>query len=77
MEKIIVDNSTLAKLGHLRQQYEICDDSGRLLGRFFPVAEQSLYDDIALDISDEELDRRSQETEVYSTAEVIRRLEQL
>jgi hypothetical protein len=77
MQRLIVDSSTLAKLANLRQPYEVCDDSGRLLGRFFPVAEQSMYDEIDLDISEEELDRRSQETEVYSTAEVLRRLEQL
>ena len=77
MEKIIIDTSTLAKLGHLREQYEICDASGRLLGRFFPVADRTLYDEIQKDIIEEELDRRSQATEVYSTAEVLRHLEQL
>jgi hypothetical protein len=77
MERIIIDTSTLAKLGHLREQSEICDDSGRLLGRFFPVAERSLYDRIDIEITEEELDRRSQETEEYSTAEVLRHLEQL
>jgi hypothetical protein len=44
MERIIVDTPTLAKLGHLREQYEICDASGRLLGQFFPVADRTLYD---------------------------------
>ena len=77
MQRLIVDPSTLAKLGHLRDQYKICDDSGRLLGRFFPVAERTQYDEIDMDISEEELDRRSKETEVYSTPEVLRHLEQL
>ena len=77
MERLIVDSTTLAKLGHLREQYEICDDSGRLLGRFFPVSERTHYDEIDLEITEEELDRRSKETEVYSTPEVLRHLEQL
>ena len=77
MEKLTIDKATLARLGNLRNQYEICDDSGRLLGRFFPVAEQNLYDEIDLEISEEELDRRSRETDVYSTSEVLRHLERL
>jgi hypothetical protein len=77
MEKLVVDSQTLARLGQLRVQTEICDESGRLLGRFFPVTERTLYDEIEMDISEEELDRRSKETEVYSTPEVLRHLERL
>jgi hypothetical protein len=77
MQKLIVDPSTLAKLTTLREPYEVCDESGRLVGRFFPAVDAALYHDIDLDINEEDLDRRSQEAEVYTTAEVIAHLERL
>jgi hypothetical protein len=75
MQNLIVDPSTLAKLTGLREPYEVCDESGRLVGRFFPAADASLYDEIDLEINEEELDRHSKETEAYTTAEVIAHLE--
>lgn len=75
MERLIVDSSTWSKIGELREPHEICDSSGRVLGRFFPVADRALYDEVNAEIDEAELDRRSAETEVYSTAEVLRHLE--
>jgi hypothetical protein len=77
MQKLIVDPSTVVKLTALREPYEVCDESGKLVGRFFPAADASLYNEIDLEINEEELDRRSKETEVYTTAEVIAHLERL
>ena len=77
MQKLVVDSQTLARLGNLQEQFEVCDESGQLLGRFFPVAKRMLYDEIDVDITEEELDRRSRETEVYTTTEVLRHLERL
>jgi hypothetical protein len=77
MQKLIVDSSTLAKLTGLHEPYEIRDESGNLVGRFFPAAEASLYDELDLEIDEEELDRRSHETQAYTTAEVIAHLERL
>lgn len=55
MGKIILDQTTRAKLGNLREHLELCDESGQVLGYFTPAHDPSLYAGMA---SEEELDRR-------------------
>lgn len=65
MTQILLDEVLRKKLLELRQPLELCDESGRVVGRVTPVEPQ---------LSEEELQRREQEPE-FSTAEVLAQLE--
>lgn len=75
MNIIVVDHETKAKLGGASADVEVRDDSGRLLGYFFPADSRSLYDQIEIPISDEELDRISKEGGGRPLREILADLE--
>jgi hypothetical protein len=78
MTQIIVDANVLQKLDGLTQAVELCDPSGRVLGRFEPKIDLSGWEAVSPPASEEELDRREQADEKeYTTAEVIAYLEKL
>jgi hypothetical protein len=74
MTQIILDAALRSKLLDLTQPLELTDESGRVLGRFYPAPDRSPQEP---QISEEELDLREQETESYTTAEVLAHLEKL
>lgn len=70
--------NTSSKLTALLHPVELCDPSGRVLGRFVPLIDLSEWEPVSPDISEEELLRRSQSKEkTYTTAEVLAYLEKL
>ena len=73
MQRVILDPETRSKLGNLEQCLELYDESGRIVGYLTPVTPHRLE----CPYSEEELRRSSQETETYSTAEVLDFLENL
>lgn len=78
MTQITLDPELAGRLSHLLQTVELCDSSGRVLGRFVPATESSRWEPIGPDVSEDELDRREQSDERrYSTTEVVARLESL
>ncbi len=77
MNRIVIDETTKAKLGNLEAPAELCDDSGRVLARLTPVRDSDIYSTLQSPHSDEELRRRANEQETYSTADLLERLEQL
>lgn len=77
MTRVIVDEALLSKLHNLTQPLELCDSSGQVLGRVFPALDLSDYEPWEPPSSEEELQRREQETESYSTAEVLAYLQSL
>jgi hypothetical protein len=77
MTRIIVDDALRGKLHNLAERLELCDESGRVLGQVFPALDLSHYEPWEPQISEEELQRREQETESYTTAEVLAYLESL
>jgi hypothetical protein len=77
MSQIILDASLCSKLNSLTDPVDLCDPSGRVLGRFVPLIDMSEWEPVSPDVSEEELDRREQETESYTTAEVLAYLERL
>lgn len=78
MTRVIVDESLRNRLHNLTQPVELCDESGRVLGRVFPSMEFYSYGPLEPQVSEEELDRRERANEKhYSTAEVLARLEKL
>lgn len=78
MTQIILDASVSGQLHNVSQPVELCDPSGRVLGRFIPLIDMSEWEPISPDISEEELDRRAKSNQKrYSTAEVLAYLEKL
>jgi hypothetical protein len=78
MPKIVVDAVLRRKLQAIAEPVELCDESGQVLGRFVPTVDLSEYEPVVPQVSDEELDRRSQSKErYYTTAEVLAYLETL
>lgn len=78
MNKVLVDSELKRKLHDLAEPLELCDESGRVLRRYTPVIDWSQWEPLTPDVSDEELDRRAKSNERrYTTAEVLRHLEQL
>jgi hypothetical protein len=78
MSRVLVDEALRAKLQNFSRPLELCDESGRVLGRLFPAVDLSQYEPWEPPISEEELRRREQSNEKrYTTAEVLARLEKL
>ncbi len=78
MTQIIIDATVASKLHNATQPVELCDPSGRVLGRFVPVTDMAEWEAVSPDATDEELLRRANSTEKrFTTAEVLARLEKL
>jgi hypothetical protein len=78
MTRLILDATTATKLDAVGQMVELCDPSGRVLGRFIPAVNMSEWEPISPDVTEEELARRERAGEKrYSTAEVLAHLEKL
>jgi hypothetical protein len=75
MNQITLDAGASSKLQNLTTPAELCDPSGRVLGRFVPLIDLSEWEPLSPDISEEELDRRAQSKQKrYTTPEVLARL---
>jgi hypothetical protein len=78
MTRVIVNETLRSMLHNFSQPLELCDESGRVLGRVFPTPDLSQYEPIGPQISKEELQRRKQSKEKrYTTAEVLAYLDNL
>jgi hypothetical protein len=78
MAQITLDSALANKLQGIVQIVELCDPSGRVLGRFLPAVDPADWEPISPEVSDEELDRRaSSQAKRYTTAEVLAHLERL
>jgi hypothetical protein len=73
MERLVLPGDTLAKLRNLDRYYEVCDQTGRVLGYFTPAAHQPLESPL----NDAELRRRIEEPQRLTTPEVLERWEKL
>jgi hypothetical protein len=77
MTRVVINADLRSKLPALTQPLELCDEAGNVLGQFTPVLDLSQYEPLEPQVSEEELDRREQESEWYTTAEVLAHLEKL
>src|SRR5260370_41975189 len=76
MSRVTLDSQLRSKLNGLDDQVEICDESGKTLGRFLP---ESLCRELLLawskaDLPDDELQRRRQEPRGHTLGEVLEKL---
>ena len=77
MTQVFVDSSVARQLsaGH---PAELCDPSGKVLGRFVPLIDVSVWEPIGPEPTEAELDEIENSNEpTYTTAEVIAHLEKL
>ena len=77
MTQIFLDANLASQLTKLGQAAELCDPSGRVVGKFLPRIDMSEWEPVSPDISEEELDRREQSTDWYNTEEVLEHLKSL
>lgn len=71
MSRLTIDDPLAKKLCELTDTTELCDGSGRVLGRFVPVPDMTDWEPVTSDVTEEELDRREQSTEWYTTEQVL------
>ena len=78
MTRLVLDGAMIEKLNDAHGRIELCDDSGRTLGFFYPTwyAEMSEQDRRG-PCSDEELERRRKEPGGKPLSEILKRLEEL
>jgi len=78
MTQIILDTALASRLHAMGQPVELCDPSGRVVGRFVPLIDLSQWQPVTPDITEEELQQRLQSPEKrYTTQEVLAYLERL
>jgi len=76
MTRVTLDNETVARLHNLRENLEVCDESGRLLGYFVPTEDKAMYAEIDPQVSDAELDRREAEEEGRPLVDILQDLKE-
>lgn len=77
MTRVIVDETLLSKLHNLTQPLELCDQDGNVLAQVVPTLDLSEYEPWEPPISEEELQRREQSEEWYTTEQVLAHLKSL
>jgi hypothetical protein len=78
MTQIKLDSDLATRLHDMAKVVELCDPSGRVLGRFVPIVDLSEWEPISPEVSEDELDRRARSGgKRRSTTEVLAYLEQL
>jgi hypothetical protein len=61
MTRVTIDAATWAKLLAVREAVQLCDEKGRMVGIFHPGPPRDANGNVIVPISDEEIERRSQE----------------
>jgi hypothetical protein len=76
MNKVIVDSDIRSKLNGLASQLELCDEAGNTLGHFVPpgLYKEMLSAWLNARVTDEELERASQEPGGRTLAEIWKSL---
>jgi hypothetical protein len=78
MGQFFLDANVSSQLYSLSQPVELCDPTGRVIGKYVPLVDLTEWEPISPDISEEELDRRVKSDEPsYTTAEVLAHLRSL
>jgi hypothetical protein len=75
MTRVVLDQTTLAKLRDPNGFIEVRDEQGQIVGYFHPTVNRSAYQSVEVPFTDEELDRFEQEPGGRSLAEILADLE--
>jgi hypothetical protein len=74
MTRVTLDAVASSKPHQLGEPVELCDPSGKVLGRFVPALDPTQWGAVTPEASEEELSRREQSVDWHSTEEVLARL---
>ena len=77
MNDLVMPEIVASQLQGLPHPVNLCSASGEMLGCFVPRVDPSLYEIVGPVPTEEELQEIEQSTEWYSTAQVLRHLEDL
>ncbi len=77
MTQIIIDAALANKLRECHRPVELLDSAGLVVGQFVPRPETAQWTILGPEPTEEELDQVAQETESFSTKEVLAFLENL
>ena len=77
MTRVLIDVNLPAKLLQMTEALELCDESGRVVGQVYPVVDVSKLEPWEPPIDEEELQRREQSDEWYTSEEVMAHLKDL
>ena len=78
MQRIMLDVELLQKLSNLTQPAELCDTTGKVVGKYIPAVDLSRAQPYVPEFSEEELRQQEESNEkTYTTAEVLAYLEKL
>lgn len=78
MSRVLVNDTLRSLLHNLSEPLEFHDESGRVMGRFLPEIDLSDYEPWEPPpLTKEELQRRAQESESFTTTEMLAYLEKL
>lgn len=76
MTRVVLDNSLRSLFLGFSTALEVCDSSGRVVGKFVPSVDYEAVERARPPVTEEEFDRRNQSGSV-STAELFARLQKL
>src|SRR5205085_1815055 len=77
MTQVTVDATLPAKLPTIKETVELCDPSGKVIGKFVPTVDMSEWEPITPEVNDEELERRAKSDKWYTFEEVMAHLKSL
>ena len=75
MTKLMLSGDTAEKLRQVGQRVEVVDEGGNPLGHFTPTGVSTIYDDVRIPFSLEELNRFASEPGGRTLAEIMADLE--
>ena len=76
MTRITLDAALSSRLYELGQVVELCDPTGKVLGRFVPAVDTSGWEPVTPELGEEELLQREQSGDWVTTDEVLARLQE-
>lgn len=71
MTRITIDPQLQKQLHSVTETVELCDEQGRVIGRFVPLVDAGAYLRLTPQVSEDELRRREESTEWFTTADVL------
>ncbi len=74
MARILIDPQLQKQLHALTETVELCDEQGRVIGRFVPQVDVAAYIPLTPQVNEEELRRREESTDWFTTAEILEHL---
>lgn len=77
MGPLVIDSTLPEKLLGLTEPAELCDQDGRIVGRFVPKIDWSQWEPMTPEVSEEELDDRERSNDWVSSEEVLAHLRRL